>query len=553
MKWKMIPLIVLVFLLCSACEDGNRISEKNAKKEAAPQLQQKDASPVPKLVLSSGQLKAALSEDDIKQNLFHQEELDSLYKIRNYAPIWTDEASVKELYRSLKNAELEGLSFSSYHGDELDRLMQQVKGAAEAEKAARLELLFSDAYLQYARDLFYGKLDPTILYKDWGVKREKKNFGELLVPSSGNVAVEKTLEELKPQHDIYRQLKKSLLEYRQLKEEEKKFSAIPEGDLIKPGQKDQRLLVIAQRLQDLKLLDSATVSRDSSYTNDLEIAVRNFQKSKALQADGIIGNSTIKELNKGATQRYEQILANLERWRWYPRDLGDHHILINIPNYKLAVVKDGDTIRAHNVIAGSKARPTPIFSDALQYIVINPEWRIPPTIKKQDVIPKASKDPNYLSSHNMTVTASTGEQLDPSTIDWSSPKVQSFSFVQSAGPSNPLGRIKIIYPNKYMIYLHDTPSKSLFERSERAESSGCVRVEQVQDLAAHILEEQTSWSLENIQEAIASGKTKQIKISRPIQVHHFYWTAWRTGNKTEFVNDIYNLDREIYTRLQEYN
>ena len=418
----------------------------------------------------------------------------------------------------------------------------------QSEQAARLELLLSDAFLEYARDLLYGKTDPAKLNKDWGVYREEKDLNKLLLKSAETGDFVTALEELKPKHEVYVQLKQSLQEYRELQAQEKAFDKIPEGDLIKVGNQDPRLAGITNRLQELGLLQASDTIQDDIYSEELEAAVKKFQESKALQGDGIIGNSTIRELNMSVSERFEQILANLERWRWYPRDLGEHYILINIPGYQLAVIREGDTIREHNVIAGSPARPTPIFSDTLQFIVINPQWHIPPTIKNQDVIPKAAKDASYLSSNNMSVKGPDGEKLDPASIDWSDPKVRSYSFVQTSGPTNPLGSVKIIYPNKYLIYLHDTPSKALFKRSERAKSSGCVRVEDAIDLAAYVVEDQ-DWTKEKILETVEDGKTKEVKVNRPIQVHHFYWTAWRAGGKTVFANDVYNLDKKIYSSL----
>ena len=201
------------------------------------------------------------------------------------------------------------------------------------------------------------------------------------------------------------------------------------------------------------------------------------------------------------------------------------------------------------MVAGAPARQTPIFSDTLQYIVINPTWTVPPTIKAQDVIPKASRNPEYLKSHNMVVYDAAGNRLSPGEIDWG--KAANYTFVQRSGVANPLGRVKIIYPNRYLVYLHDTPSKGLFEENERAESSGCVRVENAVELAAYAISGQDDWNEEKIREVIGSGKTTQVKINRPISVHHFYWTAWRAGDKTVFTNDVYGLDQKILKGLKQ--
>ncbi|GAB2768062.1 L,D-transpeptidase family protein [Actinomadura fibrosa] len=478
---------------------------------------------------------------------FKQQKLvDSFYAGRSYKAVWDDAEIRNSFLNELKKAPEEGLNYQWYQGEELDKILEG-ETKIDAGAAAKLDLLLTDAFLNYAHDLYYGHLDPRKLNESWGIERAENDLFETLNKVVNKEEPAQVLNDLKPKHQIYSDLKRSLLEYSK-KEESGTSVQISKGDLIRKGEYDPRIPAVASRLKDLGYTLPKNTP-DSLYSDSLQEVVKSFQKERGLLTDGIIGNSTIEELNLGPAERYGQILANLERWRWYPRDLGEHYVVINIPNFKLAVVKKGDTIRQHSVIAGSRARPTPIFSDITEYIVLNPKWHIPPTIKTQDVIPRASRDGNYLASHNMSVFNSAGEKLDPAFIDWSSPQVRSYSFVQSAGPSNPLGRLKIIYPNRFLVYLHDTPGQALFEQNQRAESSGCVRVENAVDLAAYILKDQEDWDEEKIQEVINSGKTMQVKIDRPLRVHHLYWTAWRAGNKTVFTNDVYDLDKKIYDQL----
>ncbi|SDL79338.1 Murein L,D-transpeptidase YcbB/YkuD [Salinimicrobium catena] len=468
------------------------------------------------------------------------------YEIRSYAPVWTSPKKRSAFLGELQKADSEGLSIKDYYHEELRHLLENAAELGQ-EEAAQLDIQLTGAFLSYAHDLYYGKLDPKKLYKNWGVSRKNKDLPAILQQGLENDNIAEALEDLKPSHQIYRDLKVSLQEYAELRESESSFDKIREGELIKPGEKDPRLSAIANRLTQLGHLSEEFT--DSIYSTKLQEAVRSYQKEKGLQMDGLIGNSTIAELNMTVGERYKQILANLERWRWYPRDLGEHYILINIPQFKLSVVKEGDTVRTHNVIAGTRARQTPIFSDTIRYVVINPTWTIPPTIKVQDIIPKVSRDPSYLTNKNMKVYSKDGTLLDPEKIDWSSPQARSYTIIQRAGPTNPLGQVKIIYPNQYLIYLHDTPAQNLFSQNQRAESSGCVRVENAVDLSGYVLRDQEEWNEEKIRETIASGKTIQVKINQPIQVHHFYWTAWRAGGKTIFTEDVYRLDKEIYTRL----
>lgn len=538
----LIPYLLTLFLLqglmlsCNSFSDGNE-QQENAE-TASEEIPEEDR-----------HVELHTTSEEIRGKAENREgttAVNEFYKNRDHAPAWSKPNIRTAFLEELQKADSEGLFIKDYYNEELRELLENSANLDKSETAL-LDILLTEAFLSYAHDLYYGRLDPHNLYKNWGVSRKKKDLKKLLQDSLKDENIAEALSTLKPSHQIYHDLKKSLQEFAALRKQEDNSTKIATGDFIKVGEKDERLPAIAQRLRELGLL--VQDKPDSVYTERLQEVIREFQKDKGLQVDGIIGNSTIAELNMTAEERYRQILANLERWRWYPRDLGDHYILINIPQFKLAVVKEGDTVRTHNVIAGTRARQTPVFTDTLQYVVINPTWTIPPTIKARDVIPKAARNPSYLASHNMKVYGKEGNLLDPANIDWSNDEARSNTIVQRAGPSNPLGQVKIMYPNRYLIYLHDTPAQNLFSQNQRAESSGCVRVENAVDLSAYVLGSREDWDEEKIREAIASGKTQEVKIDRPIQVHHFYWTAWRAGDKTVFTEDVYRLDKGIYDRL----
>lgn len=542
-KWKYIALVALISVVTS-CDSGKDKSNNNGEntiEDSGFELEH-----------TAKDIRKSLKTANTGKGLHNKEQVAEFYQNRDHAPAWKESENRTGFFNALTEAGEEGLRFSDYHGTELRPLLEDADDLNEAE-AAELDILLTDAYLSYAHDLYFGKIDPKELYSLWGVPKEEKDLKQLLHQSLNNGDIAKDLGDLRPSHQVYSDLKLALKEFREIKDTEASFKKIAHGELIKPGQKDDRIPAIVNRLQELEVYPAENPPRDSTYNDTMQNAIKDFQKNLGLQVDGVLGNSTISELNKTAAQRYDQIRANLERWRWYPRDLGEHHILINIPAFQLAVVKNGDTVRSHNVIAGTKARQTPVFSDSLEYVVINPEWHVPPTIKSKDVIPKASQNSSYLSRNNMTVTDNEGNVINPSNIDWSSSDVNSYNFVQRAGPSNPLGRVKIIYPNQHLIYLHDTPAKDLFSQNQRAESSGCVRVENALDLSGYVLSSQEDWTQEKIHEAVATGKTQQVQINQPIRVHHFYWTAWRAGDKTVFTGDIYELDDEIISRLGTMN
>ena len=372
---------------------GEIEDQKTVISEETPEEKPKESDYSIKLKTTSEKIQSALTKINSENDLFEREALEEFYSSRNYSPAWTDADDLNSFYRELKNAEKEGLSFTDYHGEKLEELTAGKK-SLQGTEAASLDIYLTDAFLAYARDLWTGKLDPRELHGLWGVSRKDQNFGQLLQDSVENNEIASILEGLKPSHEVYSQLKKSLQEYKKLKKNEPIREKISEGKLIKSGEKDKRLPLITKILRDLGQLTVSENFNDSIYSEELQAAIKEFQKAKGLQVDGIIGNSTIAELNVTHKQRYKQILANLERWRWYPRDLGDHYILINIPDFKLAVVRNGVTVKEHNIMVGTRARPTHVFTDTLQYIVINPEWYIPPTIKTQEVIPMATKNPS---------------------------------------------------------------------------------------------------------------------------------------------------------------
>lgn len=499
-------------------------------------------------VLDPSEVNQAMEEIKATGILSMEDEVQAFYASRQGEPFWNTDELRSAYFKKLSEIEKDGLTPEDYHLETLNELRET---APESPKDhAHFEILLSDSFLNLAHDLFYGKLDPVALHWIWDVERETLALDSLVNNIENDTQLAEFIDDLRPTHPVYQGLVQSLSEIREsLEEEQPDFERIPTEGAIEPGEEDPRIPAIGARLQQLGYLNSSVDTNSTMYSPELEEAITNFQKSKHMAADGIIGKTTLRELNMTLEDRYKQVLVNLERWRWYPRDLGEHYILINIPQYKLVVVKDGDTIRSHNVIAGTRQRQTPIFSEQLDHIVLNPTWTLPPTIKAEDVLPKAAKDPSYFANNNMIVSSPQGEPVDPATVDWSSSAAKNYTITQRPGPTNPLGRVKIMYPNQYSIYLHDTPGQGLFERSERAASSGCVRVEGALDLAQYVVQNQPKGSKQAIDSVLQSGKTTNVSISQPIKVYHLYWTAWREGGETIFAEDVYSMDQKIAQAL----
>ena len=485
----------------------------------------------------------------IEAEIYNLDEVAEFYRKNNNEPIWTKRELRESLFRNIENIEEEGLFFEDYHGEKLEKLLSSIDTNSEEENNL-LEILLTDAFLRLSKDLATGKLDPQKIYEIWGSPVNEIDPGIVLKSAISGEKIDFVLDSLKPKHIVYRGLKKALADFKRTDWRNAPATHIEAGELIRPGDEDERIPSIARRLSELGYYKGTIDSSNYIYNKQIEQALKDFQKDHDLQIDGLLGNTTIKNLNFTKEDRLHQILINLERWRWYPRDLGEHYIIVNIPNYELTVVKDGDTVRTHKTVVGKNYRKTPVFSDQIDYVIYNPTWTIPPTIKKNDVIPGASRDRNYLKKKNIQVLDRSGQLVDPATIDWSTSQPRAYTYRQPAGPSNPLGIVKIIYPNEYMIYLHDTPSKALFDDNARAQSSGCVRVQDALGLAHYLLSDQEEYDDEKISEILKSGKTTQIPVKQKVRVHHFYWTAFQKKDTIRFIDDIYNLDQKLWELLE---
>ncbi|RKS43427.1 murein L,D-transpeptidase YcbB/YkuD [Gillisia mitskevichiae] len=536
---KVTLIAVLTLLLMFSCKNNNEDTS-----EIDPIQEISENTP-----LGTKKSISKILSNPLAEELFLSDSVKKFYAERENSSAWSNNEMRKDFIEILKNAEVEGLYFADYHGKEIENIESSLNSQNNDEKS-RYDILLTDAYFQFGSHLLNGKTDPQKIHEIFDIPKNRENLSLLLKNALAQNNLDLAFNKLRPNHPVYNQLITSLKVYKEKMLDSDKFQEIDGGEMIKPGMQDVRLPKIKFRLMALGYLkDIDTFSNDHS--RPVQDAIKQLQLENGLLSDGIIGNSTIKLLNIDYKDRYNQILANLERWRWYPRDLGDHYILVNIANYHLDVVKNDELVRSHKTMVGTDIRKTPIFSEEIKYIVFNPNWTIPPTIKTKDVIPGARKDPNYLNRKKIDVYSSNGVKLDPSEVDWNSNKVKSYTYRQKPGSSNPLGKVKIIYPNKHLIYLHDTPSKSLFSRNSRAQSSGCIRVEHVMELAEYLLSDQPTYKTEKINEILETGKLTEVRVQQRVKVHHLYWTAWLENEKPRFTEDIYNYDEKIIKELNK--
>jgi murein L,D-transpeptidase YcbB/YkuD len=285
----------------------------------------------------------------------------------------------------------------------------------------------------------------------------------------------------------------------------------------------------------------------------LQQAVERFQRRHGLEADGLVGRSTRAALNVSPEERINQIILNMERWRWMPRDLGPTHVLVNMAGFELDLVVDRRPALSMRVVVGTPYQSTPVFSEEMTYLEFNPYWNIPHSIASKEILPQVRRDPGYLTDRGIRVfSGSNGGALDPWSIDWWSitPSTFPFRLRQDPGRNNPLGRVKFMLPNRFSVYLHDTSSPALFRRTVRTFSHGCIRVEKPAELAAYVLRHNEGWDLERVRSVMKSGARRIVTLKQPVPVHLTYATAWAADDGTvQFRNDVYGRDSLLFKAL----
>jgi Uncharacterized protein conserved in bacteria len=349
---------------------------------------------------------------------------------------------------------------------------------------------------------------------------------------------------LKPTQDLYVGLKRELARYRAAAASAR-WPTIAAGQALTAGMSDARVPVLRARLIASGDLAAADASDSLTYDSALESAVKVFQQRMGLQDDGVAGSGTIAELNVPLADRIRQLRVNLDRGRVLLRDLPDEFVVVNIAGFTAHMVRAGKFVWSGRVQVGKPYRRTPIFRSQLGYVVFNPTWTVPPGIIEKDILPAAKRDPGSITRKGLKVLDANGRELDPGSIDWSRFKSGHIPYTlrQDPGPSNALGRVKLMFPNPYFVYLHDTPSQALFERAERSFSSGCVRVERALELTQLVLNDQERWNDESIARVLASGESRNVTLRKSIPVLLTYWTAWvDPQGRTQFRRDIYGQD-----------
>lgn len=485
----------------------------------------------------------------------------NFYQRREFSLAWIDDGAprpqMEALIRAIHAADREGLDPELYSVALLDQRKQEAsrgfltKKGFNPHEATAMDVWLTWLYVKFASDLADGVSD--LAHADPAWKIQSKSFDPLaqLETALRDNRVAESLFELTPSNPNYRALQRALEEYRAIAARGG-WPKVPANIRLKPGQSSPLTGALARRLASSGDY-SGNPPREgaaSVYGPDLQEAVKVFQRRHGLPDDGMVGPPLAAEMNVPVEARIRQIELNMERWRWLPRDLGDPHILVNIPEMRLDVFERGTSALTMRVVVGKPDTQTPIFNDRMTYLVFSPVWNVPDDIAEKETLPAVLNDPGFLNRMNMEVVDGSGNHVDPASIDLTSP--EKYRFRQRPGGSNALGLVKFMFPNQFNVYLHDTPTDSLFARASRSFSHGCVRLEQPEKLAQYVLRDQPDWTTERIQEAMHAGEERIVKLKTAIPVYLGYWTARVTpDHQVQFRKDVYGIDASQSAQLTE--
>lgn len=480
--------------------------------------------------------------------------LAEFYERRNFSPTWTNPDQVGELLELVLASRDDGLKPDDYHAEQIGYAYREIsRGVTPTPRqVAALELLLSDSLLRLGFHELYGRVDPSSLDPRWNFN--SRPIGPDPLQTLQNAIDSPSLTEfankLFARGPLYLQLRAALKEYRQIKADGG-WPIIPDGPTLKAGMSDERVATIAKRLAITGDITDGATGAGNVYADDLARGVRFFQERHGLENDGAIGPATLEALNAPVDTRIDQLRINLERARWVLSGIENDFIVVNIAGFRAYLLNDGKVIWKTKVQVGKTFHQTPVFRDEMTYVVMNPTWTVPYSIASKEMLPRIQRDPDYFKTRTFDVRNRAGENIDPQTIDWSkySRRNLPYTFVQRPGPRNALGRIKFIFPNQYSVYLHDTPSKTLFGRSERAFSHGCIRTQNPFDLAELLLQPK-GWNRERIDAQIESLETKTVHLAEPLPVLLLYWTADIGPNgERHFYKDVYERDQKVLAAL----
>lgn len=481
------------------------------------------------------------------ERLLQPKALARFYQARRFEAAWPG-GKAESVVKGIRGVERDGLEPSDYHLATIEKLLEE----KDPDAAADLDVLLTDAVAGLVDHVRYGRVRPVRLNPSWNVdpREEAPALDQVVAEIASAPSPESAIESAKIDHFIYRGLVGALERLRTI-EAAGGWPAVPAGKTIKPGAKDVRMRAVRARLAASGELEKGAASDSGSvYDPALVAAVRHFQARHRLNTDGVLDKGTIEAMNVPVGARIGQVRVNLERARWLLHGLKGDFLLVNLPAFKAYLIQGGRNAWETRIQVGEEGRQTPSFRATLKTVVFNPDWTVPPTILEEDVLEGMRRGENMIAKKKLIIYDAQNQPVDPSSIDWATASAENFPYTlrQPPGPDNALGRVKFLFPNKYSIYLHDTPHRELFHAENRTFSSGCIRVENALELARRLLAGQ--WSADRIRRALADEETKYVNLDRPLSIVIVYWTVsvGATG-EIRFARDMYGLDGPVLRAL----
>ena len=472
------------------------------------------------------------------------------YAENKYKPLWSDAKGpldrAYDLLSVIIHADDEGLKPSDYYLEEIKKYWS----SKERDAAIHLELLLSAALYRYSSHVHSSRFDPRELDVDWHIKNNTLDVRSLFTAVARKKSISQLLNQLPPQHSGYQLLKKALHYYRDL-EQQGGWQRFNKGPTLQSGDQHKQVIQLRQRLKVTGDLAENSMKNMDIFDFGLTEAVKNFQQRHGLTVDGKMGPETRRALNITVSARIRQILINMERWRWMPRQLGKRYLMVNMTGFELYIMENGSSVLTMPVIIGKTYRSTPSFSGLVSQMEYNPYWTVPTSIALQDIIPRQINDPSYFAKKSIKLFRGWGKnarEIDPQTVNWKQLDKDRFPYWlrQDPGPKNALGRVKFLFSNPYEIYLHGTPDKHLFDRVVRTLSSGCIRVKDPVRLAAYLLNDGSLQMEEKILANIHLATNQSVRLPIAVPIYLVYWTAWADqAGRLNFRHDIYGRDARL--------
>ncbi|MBW3555028.1 MAG: L,D-transpeptidase family protein [Gemmatimonadetes bacterium] len=472
----------------------------------------------------------------------------AFYRGRDFQAAWVGPKGplpqAAAVHRAIGNARADGLPPVRYRHDVATEVLAGIEAEGDARLSdslavrhlADLDVLLTEGFNRLARDLVAGMLDPVQAGLDYRMVKDEPPVDAILSRVLDGELPEEVIAQLRPTIPHYDRMRAVLLtlygaEKRGGWTQVHADSTLSEGGRADAVTQVRRRLIEGVNIQEAGLARSGAAD-PSLFDAALKRAVVLFQDRHAIEPDGTVGAATLRELNHTIAERIAEVRLNLDRWRWLPDDLGDRYVIVNIAGFEMEVVDQGRIIESMDVVVGQTTTATPIFSDSIRYVVVNPYWNVPDGIMERTIRPAMAADPDYLRKHDMEIADG---------------RVR-----QRPGPQNSLGRYKFIFPNDFDVYLHDTPDGHLFSRAARAFSSGCVRVERPRDFARMLLELQSDRDPDSLDGILATENEQWIRLDRPLPVYILYFTAWAQEDGTvRYHHDVYGRSEAMDGQVGE--